>query len=76
MMENEDLCQFTHIKEQSECATDHGSLTIYTEKTKLLQVSFESRFHDFGKEEDCILAFIIPFSLSEQKIMKMPCSIK
>ena len=27
-------------------------------KNKLLQVSFESRFSDFGKDEDCILAFI------------------
>ena len=71
-LENEDLCQSHHIKEQSECAADHGSLAKYTEKTKSLQVSVESCLHDFGKEEDCILTFINPFSLSKKKIMKMP----
>ena len=60
-LENDDLCQFPHIREQNECAADHSSLTKYTEKTKLLQVSFESRFHDFGKDDDCILAFINTF---------------
>ena len=55
---------------------DHGSLARYTEKIRLLQISFESRFIDFGEEDDCILAFINPFSLSEQKIMKMPCDIQ
>ena len=40
-------------------------------KEKLLQVSFENRFHYFCREEDCILAFIQPFLFSEPKIMKM-----
>ena len=31
-MENEDLCQSPHLKEQSECAAGHGSLARYTEK--------------------------------------------
>jgi len=26
----------------------------------------------FAKEEDCILVFVNPFSLSETKVMKMP----
>ena len=45
-------------------------------KNKLLQVSLESHLHDLDKEEDCILTFINPFSLSEQKIMKMPSNIQ
>lgn len=75
-LENEDLSQFPHLKEQSECAEDNGNFTKYIEKIRLLQESFESRFRDFAKEEDCILAFINPFSLSEQKIMKMPSNIQ
>ena len=39
-------------------------------------MSFESHFHDFAKEEDSILAFINPFSLSEQNILKMPNNIQ
>ena len=73
-LENEDLCQFPHIKEQSECAADHRSLAKNTAKITLLQVSLECCFHDHGKEEDCILNFINPFSHSEQKIMKIPCN--
>jgi len=38
---------------------------------KLLQDSFESRFCDFAKE-DSIFALMNPFSLNEQKVMKMP----
>ncbi|KAG7176726.1 General transcription factor II-I repeat domain-containing protein 2-like 2, partial [Homarus americanus] len=75
-LENEDLSQFPHLKEQSERAADNGNLTKYTEKIKLLQESFESRFRDFAKEEDCILTFINPFSLGEQKIMKMLSDIQ
>ena len=45
-------------------------------KNKLLQVSFESPFLDFGKEESCILAYINQFSLSEQKIIKIPSNIQ
>jgi len=44
-------------------------------KIKLLHNSFENRFCDFAKEENCILAFINPFSLSERKIMKMPSNV-
>ena len=75
-LEKEDLCQFPHIKEHPECAADNGNLAKYTEKIKLLQESFESRFHDISKEEDSILAFTNPFSLSEQNIMKMPSNIQ
>ena len=66
---------FTH-REQSECAADHDSFEKNTGKEKLWQVSFESRLHDFGNEEHCILAFINPFSLSEKEIMKMPSIIQ
>lgn len=75
-LENDDLSHFPHLKEQSECAPDNDNLTKYTEKIKLLQESFESRFHDFAKEECCILAFTNPFSLSEQNIMKLPSKIQ
>ena len=66
LLEIEDLCEFPHLIEQSECAGDHGSLKKHTDQNKLLQVSFESRFHDFSKEKDCILAIVNPFSLSEK----------
>ena len=46
----------------------------YIEKVKILQDSFESRFHDFTKEEDSMLAFINP--LSEQNVMQMPSNIQ
>lgn len=76
-LENEDLSQFPHLKEQSECAEDNGNFTKYIEtKIRLLQESFGSRFSDFAKEEDCILAFINPFLLSEQTILKMPSNIQ
>lgn len=47
-------------------------------KVKILQESFESYFHDFAKEENCMLAFINPFSLtiSEQNVMQMPSNIQ
>ena len=32
---------------------------------KLLQISFKCRFHDFDKE-DCMLALVSPFSISEK----------
>lgn len=41
-----------------------------------MQESFGSRFSNFAKEEDCILAFINPFSLSAQTILKMPSNIQ
>lgn len=65
------MSQFLHLKEQNESAENNGNFTKYIEKIRLLQESFESRFCDFSKEEDCILAFINPFSLNKQKIMKM-----
>jgi len=34
---------------------------------ELLRDSFENRFYDFAEEEDCILVFINPFSLSEER---------
>jgi len=45
-------------------------------KIKLLRDSLENHFCDFAKEVDRIFAFINPFSLSEQKIMKMPSNIQ
>ncbi len=70
-LENEDLSHY-YLKEQSECTDDDPNFTKYFEKIKLLQDSFESRFRDFPKEEDCVSAFINQFLLSEQEIMKMP----
>jgi len=52
-----------------------GNLRKCTEKNNLLQDSFQNRFCDIA-EEDWILAFINPFSLSEQKIMKVPNNIQ
>ena len=62
-LEDEDLCRFPHLGEQSVCSSDHGSLAKYTHKIKFLQVSYESCLHDLGKDED----FIGPFSHSEIK---------
>ena len=75
--EEEDLSQFPHPMEHSECAAGHDSLAKYTEKTKSLQVSAgEGRFQDSGKEEECIHAFINPSSLCEQEIIKMASNIQ
>ena len=41
-----------------------------------LQESFESRFRDFHREEESMMAFINPFSLSEQQIVKLPSNIQ
>ncbi|XP_068229614.1 general transcription factor II-I repeat domain-containing protein 2A-like [Palaemon carinicauda] len=41
----------------------------------LLQEAFDSRFSDFA-EEDCMLAFINPFSPTENNILKMPSNIQ
>ena len=49
-LKNKDLCQFPNVDKHSECAVDNGSLAKYVEKNKLLQVSFDSRYHDVGKE--------------------------
>ena len=75
-LKNQDLSKFPHLKEQSESADDDGNYTKYIDKIKLVQESFESRFQDFHKEEDCIFAFINPFSLSEQQIIKMPSNMQ
>jgi len=56
-------------------ADDIYNLRKYSEKIKLLQDLFKSRFCDFA-EEDCIFAFINPFSLIEQTIIKMPSNIQ
>ena len=42
----------------------------------LLEVSLKSRLHDFGKEEDYILAHITPFSLSPKRNNKMRSNIQ
>ena len=39
-------------------------------KIILLQKVFDSLFSDFAGEEDCMFAFINPFSLTEQNILK------
>ncbi len=65
------MSQFPHLKEQSECADDDPNFRKYFENIKLLQDSFESRFRDFAKEEDCMFAFIKPYLLSEQHVVKM-----
>ena len=41
----------------------------------LLQESFDGRFSDFS-EEDRILAFLNPFSFTEDNIQKMPSQMK
>ncbi|XP_068209107.1 general transcription factor II-I repeat domain-containing protein 2-like [Palaemon carinicauda] len=74
-LENKDLSQFPHLKEQSECAEDNINFTEYIEKIILLQEAFDIRFSDFS-EEDCMLAFINPFSLTENNILKMPSNIQ
>ena len=71
-LKNGDLSQLSHLGEVSESVANDGCLAKYTENIKPLQVPVESRLHDFGKEEDYILAFMNRFSLGEQKIMKMP----
>jgi len=45
-------------------------------KIKLLQEAFDSRFNDFSEEEDRMLAFINPFSLSEYNILKRPSNMQ
>ena len=42
------------------------------EKIIVLQKVFDSHFSYFVEEEDCMLAFINPFSLAEQSILKIP----
>ncbi|XP_076330028.1 general transcription factor II-I repeat domain-containing protein 2-like [Tachypleus tridentatus] len=75
-LKNKDFSQFPHLKEQSECVQDNTKFTKYIEKIILLQEVFDTRFSDFAKEEDCMLAFINPFSLTEQNILKMPSNIQ
>jgi len=59
------------LKEQIDYAADIGNVRKCSIKIKLLRDSFENRFCNFAKEEDCIS----PFSLSEQKIRKIPTNI-
>jgi len=42
----------------------------------VLQEAFGSHFSDFSEEEDCMLVFINPFSLSERNILKMPSNMQ
>ena len=42
----------------------------------LLQESFDGRFSDFFEEDDRILAFLNPYSLTEHNILKMPSQIQ
>jgi len=74
-LENEDMSHFPNSKRAVECAVDNVSLRKGTVVITLLQNSLENRCCDFA-EEDCILAFINPFSLSEEKIMKTPSNIQ
>ena len=63
-LENKDLSQFPHLKEQCECVKDPANFTEYVEKIILPQEAFDSCLSDFS-EEDCMLAFIHPFSPAE-----------
>ncbi|XP_068200767.1 general transcription factor II-I repeat domain-containing protein 2-like [Palaemon carinicauda] len=74
-LENKELSEFPHLKEQSECAEDNTIFTEYFGKIILLQEAIDSRFSDFA-EKDCMLAFLIPFSLTENNILKMPSIIQ
>ena len=60
--------QFPYFKEQIERAADNGNLRKCTEKMKLLPDSFESRFCDFAKEEDWILASIHPLLVNKTQL--------
>jgi len=71
-LENADITWSPCLKEQIKWAADIGNLRKCTVKIKLLHDSFENRFYNFVKEEDCILALINPFLASEREIMKMP----
>ena len=64
--------KFPQLKEQSECAENFANLTEYIEQIILIQEAVESCLNDCAEEEDCILAFINPLSLTEQIILKMP----
>ncbi|XP_076359110.1 general transcription factor II-I repeat domain-containing protein 2A-like [Tachypleus tridentatus] len=75
-LENKDLSQFPHLKEQSECVFCKFGIILNIEKIILLQEVFDSHFSDFAKEEDCMLTFTNPFSLTEQNILKMPSNIQ
>ena len=74
--EKKDLSQFPHLKDQSECVEDQANYTEYIEKLKVLQVAFDSCFKDCDEEEECMLAFLNPFSLTERNIQKMPSNIQ
>ncbi len=75
-LKNADLCNFPHLEEQSEYADLDFTMAKIFDKIELLQESFESRFSDLAKEEKSTLAFINPFSFSEQNILKMPSNIQ
>ena len=67
-----DFRRFPQVNVQSECAEDLANFTEYIEKFTLIQEAYESRFSEIAEEEDCVLAFINPFSFTEQNILKMP----
>ena len=75
-LKNKELSQFPYLKQQSQCVKDNFNFAEYINKIRLLQELFDGRFSDFSQEEDCILAFLNPFSLTEHNILKMPSQIQ
>ena len=63
-----------HLKEQSECVENIVNFEKYIEKIKLQQKAFDSHFSDFS--EDCMLAFINPFSFNKHNFLKMPSNMQ
>ena len=71
-LKSKDVRKFPQLKEQSECDEFLANFTEYIKKIIVIQEAFESRISDFAEEEDCILAFINPFTRTEQNILTMP----
>ena len=74
-LQNKELSKFPYLRQQSECVENNVNFMEYTKKIMLLQESFDGRFSDFS-EEDRILAFLNPFSLTRHDILKMPSQIQ
>ena len=71
-LQNKELNKFPYLRQQSERVEDNVNFTENIKKIMLLQESFDGRFSDFFEEEDRILAFSNPSSLTEHNIPKMP----